>query len=142
MIEDAATRNQQVEKRLRKLDGMKQEITPPEFREAKGAGVTLIGWGSTYGAIREAADLLNQQGKAVNTLHFSQLWPFPADSATKALKKAGQNIVIEGNATAQLAALIRRETGIKTDASILKYDGRPFSPIEIIDRLKREVKKW
>jgi 2-oxoglutarate ferredoxin oxidoreductase subunit alpha len=142
MIEDAATRKQQVEKRFRKLNGLKKEITPPEFHPVKGAEVTLIGWGSTYGAIREAAALLKKDGKAANTLNYSQLWPFPAAATIAAMKKAGKNIVVESNATSQLAALIRRETGLKADASILKYDGRPFSPEEIIDRLRREVKAW
>jgi 2-oxoglutarate ferredoxin oxidoreductase subunit alpha len=142
MIEDAETRRQQVEKRLRKLKGLKQEITPPESHREKGAEITLIGWGSTYGAIREAAALLKEEGKAVNTLHFSQLWPFPAAATIAAIKKTRKNIVIESNATAQLASLIRRETGQKADATVLKYDGRPFSPQEIIDRLRREVKAW
>lgn len=140
MIEDAATRHQQVEKRLRKLDGLKSEVTPPEFRTAKGAGATLIGWGSTYGAIREAAVLLEEEGLPVNTLHFSQLWPFPAEAAIEALGKARKNIAVEGNATSQLAALIKRETGKTLDGSILKFDGRPFSPGEIADRLRKEAR--
>jgi 2-oxoglutarate ferredoxin oxidoreductase subunit alpha len=142
MIEDAATRSQQVQKRLRKLNGLKQEITEPEFHSAPGAATTLIGWGSTCGAIREAAVLLNKDGMAVNTLHFSQIWPFPAEAVNLALSKSRKNIVIEGNATAQLGALIRRETGQKADATILKYDGRPFSPEEIVDHLRKEVRAW
>jgi len=139
MIEDAATRQQQVEKRMRKMDGLKSEITPPEWRPAQDAEVTLIGWGSSYGAIREAAALLEEDGNAVNTLHFSQLWPFPAEATIEALDKAGKNIVVEGNATGQLAALIARETAHKIDGTILKYDGRPFSPKEIFDRVREEV---
>jgi 2-oxoglutarate ferredoxin oxidoreductase subunit alpha len=142
MIEDAATRNEQVEKRLRKLDGLKQEITGPEFHKSDGAATTLIGWGSTYGAIQEAAVMLRKDGIAVNTLHFSQIWPFPAEAVASALKESKKSIVIEGNATAQLAALIRRETGQKVDTTILKYDGRPFSPGEIVDRLRKEVRTW
>jgi 2-oxoglutarate/2-oxoacid ferredoxin oxidoreductase subunit alpha len=142
MIEDAATRKSQVEKRLRKQDGLKTEITESEFRHVDGADITLIGWGSTYGAIREAADILQKDGRGVNTLHLSQLWPFPSESVISSLKKARKNIVVEGNATSQLAALIRRETGQKVDGSILKYDGRPFSPREIVDRLRAEVKAW
>jgi len=142
MIEDAATRRAQVEKRLRKLSGMKQEITAPEFNKVEGSGLTLVGWGSTHGAIREASALLEKDGRPVNTLHFRQLWPFPSEAVIDALKTAKKNIVVEGNATSQLAALIRRETGQKVDGSILKYDGRPFSPGEIADRLKNEVKKW
>ncbi len=142
MIEDAATRKAQVEKRLRKLNGLKQEITGPEFHKGEGAGLTLIGWGSTYGAILEAAALLKEEGKPVNTLHFRQLWPFPAEAASAALGQAGKNIVVEGNATSQLAALIRRETGIQVNGSVLKYDGRPFSPRELVERLRREVEAW
>jgi 2-oxoglutarate/2-oxoacid ferredoxin oxidoreductase subunit alpha len=142
MIEDAATRKSQVQKRLRKLDGLKGEITAPEFHQVDSADTTLIGWGSTYGAIREAAGILKKDGRAVNSLHLSQLWPFPADTISSILKKARKNIVVEGNATAQLAALIRRETGRPVDGAILKYDGRPFSPREIVDRLRIEVKAW
>ena len=142
MIEDAATRKQQVEKRLRKLNGLKQEIMEPEFRKTQGSGITLIGWGSTYGAIQEAADILKKGGRAVNTLHFSQICPFPSEIVISALKEAAKNIVVEGNATAQLAALIRRETGLKVDSTILKYDGRPFSPKEIVDRVNKEAEKW
>jgi 2-oxoglutarate/2-oxoacid ferredoxin oxidoreductase subunit alpha len=139
MIEDCATRQQQVEKRLRKLEGMKNEITPPEYRPAGGAKATLIGWGSTYGAIREAAALLADEGYPVNTLHFSQLWPFPAEVFVKTLDPSAKNIVVEGNATGQLAALIKRETGRTASGQILKYDGRPFSPQDIVDRIRKEA---
>ena len=76
---------------------------------------------------------------AVNTLHLSEIWPFPAEAVSSVLKKVNRSIVIEGNATAQMAGLIRRETGHKVDATILKYDGRPFSPEAIASRLRKEV---
>ncbi len=142
MIEDAATRTTQVQKRLRKLNGLRRDAAGPELSTSAGAEVTLIGWGSTGGAIREAAALLKKDGRPVNTLHLSEIWPFPAEAVAAALTKSRRNIVIEGNATAQIAGLIRRETGKKVDATLLKYDGRPFSPGEIIDRLDREVKVW
>jgi 2-oxoglutarate ferredoxin oxidoreductase subunit alpha len=142
MIEDAATRQQQVEKRLRKQNGLRREIARPEWRTAPGATATLIGWGSTGGAVKEAAAMLRKDGRPVNTLHLSEIWPFPAAAVAAALGKSRLNIVIEGNATAQLAGLIRRETGKKADAAILKYDGRPFTPREIVGRLNREVRGW
>ncbi len=142
MIEDAATRKAQVEKRLRKLTGLRREIARPGLHTSRNANTTLIGWGSTYGAIREAAAMLRKDGLPVSTLHLSEIWPFPAAAVTAALKKTKQNIVVEGNATAQLAGLIRRETGIQIDATILKYDGRPFSPEEIVNRMRKEVKVW
>jgi len=139
LIEDAETRNQQNLKRLRKLSGLKAEINSPKFHKSQNAKFTLIGWGSTYGAIREAAELLKEGGIVVNVLHLSEIWPFPAEAVSSALNSGAKSIVIESNYTAQMAQLIRRETGHKVSGNILKFDGRPFSPEEIVVRLKKEV---
>lgn len=139
MIEDGETRNQQNLKRLRKQNGLSAEISSPKFQESPNAEFTLIGWGSTYGAIREAADLLEKDGVPVNVLHISEIWPFPVEAVSSMLKNGAKSVVIESNATAQMAQLIRRETGHKVDITILKSDGRPFSPQEIVDRMKKEV---
>ena len=142
MIEDAATRTAQVNKRIRKLAGLQRDIALPEMHSSHGAELTLIGWGTTYGAIQEAAAILKEEDQPVNTILFSEVWPFPADAVIAALRKSRRNVTIEGNATGQLAGLIRRETGIKIDATISKFDGRPFSPPEIVNRLKKEVGSW
>ena len=139
MIEDALTRNQQNLKRLRKLNGLRTEIGNPLFCQTPDADFTLIGWGSTYGAIREAADLLKKDGIGVNILHLSEIWPFPAGAVASALDNGAKSIVVENNATGQMAQLIRRETGYKVDGSILKFDGRPFSAQYIINQLKKEA---
>ena len=139
MIEDAETRNQQHLKRLRKNNGLKDEIMKPKFKQEPDAELTLIGWGSTYGAIKEAADLLKKDGTAVNTLNFSEIWPFPTEFIASVLSSGSRGVVIEGNATAQLVGLIRRETGYEAGNTILKFDGRPFSPEEIVGRLQKEV---
>jgi len=139
LIEDAETRNQQNLKRFRKLNGLKAEINGPKFHKSQNANFTLIGWGSTYGAIREAAELLKESGVAANVLHLSEIWPFPVEAVSSALNSGAKSIVIESNYTAQMAQLIRRETGHKVSGNILKFDGRPFSPEEIVVRLKKEV---
>jgi 2-oxoglutarate ferredoxin oxidoreductase subunit alpha len=139
LIEDTETRNQQNLKRLRKQNGLKTEIRSPKFHQMPNAEFMLIGWGSTYGAIREAADLLQKDKVLVNVLHISEIWPFPTEAISSALSKGTKSIVIENNATAQMANLIRRETGYRVNGTILKSDGRPFSPQEIVDRMKKEV---
>jgi pyruvate/2-oxoacid:ferredoxin oxidoreductase alpha subunit len=55
------------------------------------------------------------------------------------LNSGAKSIVIESNASAQMAQLIRRETGHKVSGNILKFDGHPFSPEEIVGRLKKEA---
>jgi len=139
MIEDGETRNQQNLKRLRKQNGLMTEISSPKIHKAPNAEYNLLCWGSTYGAIREAADLLQKDGVAVNIIHLSEIWPFPVEAVSSVLDNGAKSVVIESNATAQMAQLIRRETGYEIDATILKFDGRPFYAEEIVDRLKKEV---
>ncbi len=139
IIEDAETRRKMVLKRMRKLDGLRTEIGKPRISRKPGAKVTLVGWGSTYGAIAEAQELLEKDGLPVNVMHLSEIWPFPAAEVAPMLGDSMRSVVIENNATGQMARLIRTETGIKPAASILKFDGRPFSASYIVDELKKEV---
>ncbi len=138
LIEDAETRTAQVEKRMRKLFSLKQEISLPSLYGPKKANTTLIGWGSTYGAIHEAVDILRHEGDSVNMLHLNELWPFPIEAVTDAISKANKSYVIENNATGQLASLITAETGCDVSGKILKFDGRPFTPDYIAEAVRKE----
>jgi 2-oxoglutarate ferredoxin oxidoreductase subunit alpha len=82
---------------------------------------------------------LESQGITVNLLQLNELWPFPVKAVTSALGDTKKSTVIENNATGQLAHLIRAETGLKVDSTILKFDGRPFSPEYIVREIKKEV---
>jgi 2-oxoglutarate/2-oxoacid ferredoxin oxidoreductase subunit alpha len=133
--ESADIRTQQVAKRLRKYEGLKKEIGLPRFQRMPGAELTLIGWGSTYGAIMEASEILKTRGKPNNVLHITEIWPFPAESVAAALKETPQSVVVESNATGQLAYLIRAETGLQVSGRVNKWDGRPISANYILDEL-------
>jgi 2-oxoglutarate ferredoxin oxidoreductase subunit alpha len=129
ITEEPEMRKAQVEKRQRKLIGMAGEMSSPQRYGPRDAETTFVSWGSTYGPLREAVDRLNaeQPGRA-NFLHFVDLWPFPAEAVTAALESAHRVVAVEVNATAQLATLIRANTGRSVDDKILKYDGRAFTP--------------
>jgi len=139
LTEDAQIRTQQMQKRLRKLFGVKKEIAPPLLYGPKRAETTLIGWGSTYSAISEAVDILRKERISVNLLHLNELYPFPAEAVTDALHRARQSYVIESNATGQLSRLIKAETGKAVSGKILKFDGRPLTPAIIAQAVKREA---
>jgi 2-oxoglutarate ferredoxin oxidoreductase subunit alpha len=133
--EEPKMRTAQVEKRQRKLVGMRQEMSGPTTYGPQKAATTFVSWGSTYGPLREAVDRLNAQeeGRA-NMLHFVDLWPFPAESVAGTLVRAHKIVSVEVNATGQLATLIRANTGRQVDSKILRYDGRAFTPEYIVDR--------
>jgi 2-oxoglutarate/2-oxoacid ferredoxin oxidoreductase subunit alpha len=134
-------RTQQVSKRLRKYDGLKKEIGQPRFLKMPDARITLVGWGSSYGAIEEASEILKKEGLANNILHLTEIWPFPSDAVSAALKETPESAVIENNATGQLAYLIHSETGHQAKWRINKWDGRPISAQYIVEELKKEVVK-
>ena len=138
--EEPEMRTAQVDKRQRKLVGMAGEMSGPQRYGPDQAEVTFVCWGSTYGPLREAVDRLNagQPGQA-NLLHFVHLWPFPVEAATAAFEQARRLVAVEVNATAQLAALIRSQTGRQMDSTILKYDGRAFTPEYIMNHAAEEV---
>ena len=140
VIEDAETRIKMMEKRMRKLDLAVEEMRTPEVYGAAHAEITLIGWGSTYGALRETVDRLNEEGIKANMLFFMDIWPFPEERVTPLLKEAKHTLCVEGNFSGQLANIIRTYTGVAVDKRILKYDGRPFSSEEILSRVKEEVR--
>jgi 2-oxoglutarate/2-oxoacid ferredoxin oxidoreductase subunit alpha len=99
----------------------------------------LVGWGSNYGVLRETVDALAALGIKAALLHFSDLWPLPQKRLLELAAEVEQLYCIENNATGQLAALIRRETGLVIDRLILKYDGRPFLPHEIVGEVERNA---
>ena len=140
LTEDAQERTAQVRKRLRKSLLLEREIGIPRKYGSRGAEMTLIGWGSTYGAIHEAVDILRKAGASVNMLHLSELWPFPTTAVADAISKTRNSYVIENNATGQLARLIKAETGHDVSGLILKFDGRPFTPAYIAEAVRKEAR--
>ena len=138
--EDPANRIAQHEKRMRKIETMKKEMRMPEWYGPTDAAITLMGWGATRYAIREAVDLLNARGITANALHFIDIYPLDEARLEKELDKAQYLIDVEGNYTAQLAQVVRGYTGRAVDDKILKYDGRPFTGAEIADAVTKLAK--
>lgn len=139
--EDPANRIAQHEKRMRKIEMMKKEMRMPEWYGPKNATVTLMGWGATRYAIREAVDLLNAAGVKANALHFIDIYPLDEKRLEKELGKAQYLIDVEGNYTAQLAQVVRTYTGRAVDDKILRYDGRPFTGAEIAQAVQSRLKR-
>ncbi|MBT9173084.1 MAG: 2-oxoglutarate oxidoreductase subunit KorA [Syntrophomonadaceae bacterium] len=139
IIEDAATRGLMVSKRLRRLEALAAEMDEPELYGHPEPEILLLGWGSTYGILREAIETLRASHHRAALLHFRDLWPLPSAMVTKLLPLAKISFCAENNATGQFAGLLRRETGLTVDHKILRYDGRPFDSGEIVREVLKNV---
>ncbi len=140
ITEDATNRNRMMEKRMKKHESALQDIKGPEFFGAENASLTLIIWGSTYGAVREAVEIFNEDEKnkeKINLLHYSEVWPFPLEATNAALKKVKLGVCLEQNYTSQFARLLLSEAGYNVNYKLNKYDGRQFTPEEILVEVKR-----
>jgi len=135
--ENAGLRTAMVDKRGRKLLGMAADMRPPAGAHPE-AKIRLICWGSTLGVVAEAVELLRSAGAEAGYVHFCDIWPFPRAAAEAALAGAERLICVEQNSTAQFAGLLRQETGIVVGQTVLKYDGRPFYPFEIVNAVMKE----
>lgn len=137
ITESAEVRKQMVDKRMRKLRLLEDELLEPDFFGDEQCETLLLGFGSTYGAIKEAVAALNQSsGRKYAALVFGDIYPLPTRLLTRFAAKAYKITCIEQNATGQLAALIRETTGIHSSDNILKYDGRQLSAKDILDNIK------
>jgi len=139
IIEDRETRSKQVAKRMKKEQMMEQDILPPKFYGHVKAKNMVICWGSTWGVIHEAIKTLQDDGKDIAMIHFTQVWPFPSQQVKDLLKDRSHLICIENNATGQLASLIHEKTGIAIDQKILQADGRPFSVQYLCDTIQEVI---
>jgi 2-oxoglutarate ferredoxin oxidoreductase subunit alpha len=131
-------RTQMMQKRMRKLETALNEMNPPELWGPEKADLTVVSWGSTQAAVRDALPLLEAAGIRANSLEFFDLWPLRAAEARKALEEASETLIVEGNYTGQFHRLLRAETGIRVAHELLKYDGEPFYPQQIVQKV-REV---
>jgi len=132
ITEDLHVRVAMMEKRLRKLRKIENEALPPTLVGREDYTTLVLGWGSTYHVIAEALSILGRED--VSFLHFSQVYPLPAETKDY-LKQAGRIIVVEGNATAQFARLLTLKACCPVPHNILKYNGMQFSVEELVERL-------
>lgn len=144
ITENTDNRFRMMEKRMGKLKLANKEI--PSSRKIavwgpEDAEVTVVGWGTTRGAIIDALQILERDdGVKANFLQVRILRPFPVDEVTSILQRAKRTILVEENYSGQLGDLIRKETGIKIDQRLVKFEGRPFSEEELVDALRTALR--
>src|SRR5437879_12569345 len=98
------------EKRARKMESVLSQIAPPKLVGPENAQVTLVGWGSTEGVIREAVEkLAGEEGVVANQLHIKWIVPFHAGEVTRILSRSKQVIILENNYTGQFARNLHQE---------------------------------
>jgi 2-oxoglutarate ferredoxin oxidoreductase subunit alpha len=140
ITENSKNRARMMEKRMGKLESARPHLPPPLLHGDPKADIAILGYGANRGPIVEAQDRLAAAGVATRFLELRTLWPFPEDDVREFVASARNVFVVENNFTGQLDRLIRYVTGpLEKMERVLKYDGRPFRPIEIIEPIRRSA---
>ncbi|PYS13827.1 MAG: 2-oxoacid:acceptor oxidoreductase subunit alpha [Acidobacteria bacterium] len=134
-----AKRRAMMEKRQRKISGIEAAVELPVLIGPPAADVTLVGWGSTKGVIREAAEMLNEEGISTNQLQIRWLVPLHGETILNILKSSKYTIIVENNYSGQFARYLRSETSYVPNGYIRKYDGEPFMPHHIVEAVKEQL---
>ncbi|MFF2449695.1 2-oxoacid:acceptor oxidoreductase subunit alpha [Neobacillus sp. NPDC058068] len=135
--ESAANRIAQMDKRFRKVESIR--FNTPVYKNAphEEADLLIVGFNSTRGAIEEAMIRLEKDGLKVNHAQIRLIHPFPTDEVLPLVRSAKKVIVVENNATGQLANIMKMNVGhAEKITKYLKYDGNPFLPHEVHSKCK------
>ncbi|MCU4925201.1 2-oxoacid:acceptor oxidoreductase subunit alpha [Halobacteria archaeon AArc-dxtr1] len=144
--EDPDNRVAQMDRRLRKLEAIRTALdeeydSNQTYFGDESADFGIITWGSSQGVVEEGVERLNDQGHAVKGIGVSDMMPFPEQELTEFLESVDQAMVVEMNASAQFRGLVQKELGRYGEklTSLLKYNGNPFEPAEIVEGYELNV---
>ncbi len=142
--EDPDNRKAQMDRRLSKLDAIRDELDAAGHQTRHGpddATHGILTWGSNQDTVFEAVDRLRAAGRDVHAMGVSDLVPYPERGVADFLSGVEECLVVEMNATAQFRGLTQRELGRfgSTMSSLLKYDGETFEPGEIVEGFESTI---
>jgi len=142
--EDPDNRVRQVDHRVDKHEYVREDLDENGNQTHHGpedAEYGVLTWGSQQDTVFEAVDRLNDAGHSVKALGVSDLMPYPVEEVSAWLESVDEALVVEMNATGQFRGLTQRELGRFGPklSSLLKYNGNPFEPGEIVDGFESSI---
>ncbi len=136
---DPENHQRMTEIRAAKVARIAEEIPPLEVDDPDGdAEVLVLGWGSSYGAIRAAARRVREQGRKVATAHLVHLNPFPRNTGD-VVRRYPKVLIPEMN-MGQLALLIRARYLVDA-RTVAKVKGLPFFAEELEEAIVKVMEE-
>lgn len=135
--EEAKPRIEQVDKRARKwVTYLKNDFASPKiYGDFDKSETIFVSWGSTKGIVLQAQKLLKAKGTDSAFIHFNHVFPLDREKILNLFKQNKKYMLVENNSWGQFGKLLTMETGIEIKEKILRYDGRPITPEQIINKL-------
>jgi 2-oxoglutarate ferredoxin oxidoreductase subunit alpha len=115
--------------RKAKIDGIADHIPEQDVEQGETSGkLVVVGWGSTFGPIRQAVRRARERGHDVAQIHIRHIWPLPRNLG--ALLKGYEKILVPEMNGGQLKTVLRDQFLVDAQ-SLSKVSGQPFRIAEI-----------
>ncbi len=129
----AENHQQMVNLRANKIKGIVRDIPAPTVDGESSGDILVIGWGSTYGAITAAMEIVRNQGISASAVHIRYLHPLPKD-LHGLMQRFKKILVVELN-TGHLSRLLKAEYLLEV-MTLNKVTGKPFLVEEIVEKIE------
>lgn len=136
---DAANHQKMVDTRQAKIEKIADYIPEQEVIGSEDADLLVIGWGGTYGHIRDAVETINANGKKIAYAHFQFISPLPRNTE-QILRRYKKIIVAEQNNGQFAGYLTEKIPGIKV-SHYNKVEGQPFSISDLIESFTKKLEE-
>ncbi len=133
--EEIETCRKLIDRLFQKVEKYTDEIESNEEYMVDDAEILIVGYGSASLAIKEAINMLRKDGIKVGMFRPITLWPSPEARMHELGQKFDKVLSVELN-QGQYLEEIQRSMGRLDINKLTKTNGRPFSPSDIIEKVK------
>lgn len=136
---DPINHQKMVDTRKNKIDQIAYHIPELKLLGYADADILVVGWGGTYGHLREGVEIINNEKEQLAYAHFNFISPLPRN--TEFILKKFKKIVVAEQNSGQFAAYLAENIG---GLNIIKYNqvtGQPFNIDELVSFFKQELGK-
>ena len=133
--EDADLCDALMKRLFNKVDAHLDEVELNEEYMLEDADIMIIAYGSVSLGVTEAINRMRKEGMKVGMFRPLTIWPSPAKRIKELMTKFDKVLVAELN-MGQFADEVQRASGRSDFDTLFKVNGRPLSPLEIIEKVK------
>ena len=133
--EDAELCDALMKRLFNKVDAHMDEVELNEEYMLEDADIMIIAYGSVSLGVTEAINRMRKEGMKVGMFRPLTIWPSPAKRIKELMTKFDKVLVAELN-MGQFADEVQRASGRSDFDTLFKVNGRPLSPLEIIEKVK------
>src|SRR6056297_1015228 len=144
IAESPDNRVAQIDRRTQKLEAIRADLDTEDTGSYVGpedAQYGVLTFGSQQGTVEEAVGRLNDAGVSVKSYGVSDMLPYPTEQVEAFIESVDEVLVVEMTASGQFRGLVQKNLGRYGEklSSLLKYNGNPFEPAEVVDGFEAAI---